>query len=274
MADVEIGPVVIKEDNIAAPERERWSSRFAFYFAAIGSAVGFGNVWRFPSLVYEYGGAAFLLPYLLALFLVGLPILVLEISLGQYYETGDVDVFGGIHRCLRGVGLSSIVCGLMLVTYYSMLIAWVLHAFFDTFSADSLWHQDPGTITTDQAKDYFENEILGMNTLGEDMLPTRMVWANVGYSSLTWVIVFLCIAWGIKTTGRITYFTLGFPVLMLFIFLGRSVTLEGADYGIEKYLKADFSTLIERPEVWPKAVRLVVVADHCCYSALTFAIDI
>ena len=74
-------PAVIKEHS--PPERERWSSRLAFYFAAIGSAVGFGNVWRFPSLVYEYGGAAFLLPYLLALFLVGLPILVLEISLGQ-----------------------------------------------------------------------------------------------------------------------------------------------------------------------------------------------
>lgn len=86
MADLEIaGPTTTKDTTT---ERERWSSRLAFYFAAIGSAVGFGNVWRFPSLVYEYGGAAFLLPYFLALFLVGLPILVLEISLGQYYETG------------------------------------------------------------------------------------------------------------------------------------------------------------------------------------------
>lgn len=82
MTDLEAGPSVIKEQS-SSVERERWSSRLAFYFAAVGSAVGFGNVWRFPSLVYEYGGAAFLLPYLLALFLVGLPILVLEISLGQ-----------------------------------------------------------------------------------------------------------------------------------------------------------------------------------------------
>ena len=69
-------------------ERERWSSRTAFYFAAVGSAVGFGNVWRFPSLVYKYGGGAFFIPYVLALFLIGIPILVLEIALGQYYETG------------------------------------------------------------------------------------------------------------------------------------------------------------------------------------------
>jgi SNF family Na+-dependent transporter len=55
----------------------------AFYFAAVGSAVGFGNVWRFPSLVYEYGGGAFFIPYALALFLIGIPLMVLEISLGQ-----------------------------------------------------------------------------------------------------------------------------------------------------------------------------------------------
>lgn len=72
----------------ADQERERWSSRAAFYFAAVGSAVGFGNVWRFPSLVYEYGGGAFFVPYVLALLFIGLPILVLEVSLGQYYETG------------------------------------------------------------------------------------------------------------------------------------------------------------------------------------------
>lgn len=66
----------------------RWSSRAAFYFASVGSAVGFGNVWRFPSLVYEYGGGAFFIPYVLALFLIGIPLLMLEISLGQYYETG------------------------------------------------------------------------------------------------------------------------------------------------------------------------------------------
>ena len=55
---------------------------------AVESAVGFGNVWRFPSLVYEYGGGAFFIPYVLALFLVGIPILVLEIALGQFYEQG------------------------------------------------------------------------------------------------------------------------------------------------------------------------------------------
>lgn len=59
----------------------------------------------------------------------------LEISLGQFYETGDVGVFGSIHARLRGVGMSSIACGYMLVTYYSMLLAWTLNAFFDSFGS-------------------------------------------------------------------------------------------------------------------------------------------
>lgn len=80
----------------------------------------FGNVWRFPQLAADYGGGAFLIPYIIALFIIGIPILFLEISLGQFHQTGDVGVFGSIHARLRGVGLSSVACAYMLVTYVSL----------------------------------------------------------------------------------------------------------------------------------------------------------
>jgi len=117
-------------------------------------------VWRFPSLVYEYGGGAFFIPYLLALFLIGIPLLVLEISLGQYAQTGDVGVFGSIHKRLSGVGLASIACGYMLVTYYSMLLAWTFNAFFDSFGRNSFWSQDE--VTGTEAKEYFYTNIIGI----------------------------------------------------------------------------------------------------------------
>jgi hypothetical protein len=63
-------------------ERETWSSRTAFYFAGIGAAVGFGNVWRFPALSVTYGGGAFFVPYIMALFFIGIPITILEIGFG------------------------------------------------------------------------------------------------------------------------------------------------------------------------------------------------
>ncbi len=81
----------------APPQREFWSSRLAFYFAAAGAAIGFGNVWRFPGLMVQYGGGAFFIPYLIALFVVGLPLSVLEIGFGQYFQTGDIGVFGTYH---------------------------------------------------------------------------------------------------------------------------------------------------------------------------------
>lgn len=140
-------------------ERERWTSNVAFYFAAIGAAVGFGNVWRFPALAADYGGGAFFIPYLMALFLIGIPLLILEISLGQYYQTGDVGVFGSFHRRWRGVGVASVACAYMVVTYYSVLIAWVIRAFFDSFGDSDPW-ADEGT-TGEIARDYFIDEIIG-----------------------------------------------------------------------------------------------------------------
>ena len=113
-------------------KRETWSSRTAFLLVAVGAAVGFGNVWRFPSLVYSYGGGVFFIPYVLALVFVGIPLLLQEVAMGQHYRVGDVGVSNAIHKSLRGIGIGSIMCGFMVSAYYVPLIAWCFHAFFGT----------------------------------------------------------------------------------------------------------------------------------------------
>ena len=80
--------------------RDRWVSRTIFIFAAIGSAIGLGNLWRFPYLAYKYGGGAFLIPYIIALFVTGIPLLTLEFALGQKMQKGAVDAFAAIKRKL------------------------------------------------------------------------------------------------------------------------------------------------------------------------------
>jgi len=74
-----------QEEKEKPNERQRWMGRFTFILAAIGSAIGLGNFWRFPFLTYKYGGGIWFLPYLLALFLLGIPIAVMEIGLGQIF---------------------------------------------------------------------------------------------------------------------------------------------------------------------------------------------
>lgn len=141
----------------------------------------------------------------------------------------------------------------MLVIYYSMLIAWVVNAFFDSFGSNDPWGRDDinGTV----AVDYFIGEVIGAKTLGEDGAPTRMVWANVGYSFLVWAICFFGTAFGVEWTGRVTYFTMGIPVVLLFVFLGRAVTLEGQELGVKEYIgRWDMSVLTDQPDVWSTAV--------------------
>lgn len=248
-------------------QRERWSSKVAFYFAAVGAAVGFGNVWRFPALAQDYGGGAFFVPYLMALFIIGIPLLILEISLGQFYQTGDIGVFGSFHSRFRGVGVSSVACSYMVVTYYSVLIAWVVKAFFDSFGDEAPW--DKGGNGT-EAIDYFLEEIIGQKTLGDDGRPTRMIPANVGYSALVWFIIWICLAGGTKWTGRITYFTMGLPIILLFIFLITACTLEGSGAGIKEYIGIwDMSVLTDRPDCWSTAVSQIFFSIGVTFGIMT-----
>ena len=181
----------------------------------------------------KYGGGAFFVPYLMALFLIGIPITVLEIGFGQYFQTGDIGVFGSFHPRLRGVGVCSIACGFMVVTYYSVLIAWVLNAFFDSFgntSGEVPWNNDG--VTGSDAVTYFIDTVIGSGTVYEgDLRPSGFVPRNVGFSALVWFIIYVCVAFGVKWTGRITYVTMGLPIVLLFVFLIRGLSLEGAQDG-------------------------------------------
>jgi len=249
-------------------ERGEWSSRFAFYMATIGAAVGFGNVWRFPSLAVTYGGGAFFVPYLMALFLLGIPLAILEIGFGQYFQTGDIGVFGGFHPRLRGVGLASVGCGFMLDTYYVVLIAWVLNAFFDSFSEDAPWANPD--LTGGEAVGHFIDNIIGMKTVPDSLEPSRLVGKNVGYAFLTWLIIFLCVAWGVKWTGRIAYVSMGLPIVLLFVFLGKALTLEGSADGVKEYIGIwDMSVLSEEGEVWSIACSQIFFSIGLTFGILT-----
>ena len=115
--------------------REQWATRIGFILAAVGSAVGLGNMWRFPFQVGEEGGAAFLVVYLLFILLVGLPAMLVEFSLGRNTKrnpVGAVREFGG--DAWRYVGGLFIVIGFVILSYYSVVSGWVIRYVIDSFT--------------------------------------------------------------------------------------------------------------------------------------------
>src|SRR3990172_11060098 len=106
--------------------REKWSSSIGFILASIGSAVGIGNIWRFPYMVGENGGGAFLIPYLIAIFLFGLPLMMLEFALGRHFKTSVVPAFGTLGKKFRMAGFFLIFVMCMILSYYLVITGWVL----------------------------------------------------------------------------------------------------------------------------------------------------
>ena len=103
-----------------------WTSRLTYILAAVGSAVGLGNIWRFPFLCYRNGGATFLIPYVLSLFLLGIPLLVLEMAIGQSTGKGAVAAFAAFNPRHKGLGWCCFVSGAGIVTYYCVVLGWCL----------------------------------------------------------------------------------------------------------------------------------------------------
>lgn len=223
--------------------RERWSSRTIFLFAAIGSAVGLGNIWRFPYITYKFGGGAFLIPYIISLFVVGIPLLMLEFALGQKFQSGAVKSFKKIHPKLGGIGLLALFTGFIIVTYYVAIMAWALVYFFYSFSSELPWKGN--------AHDFFFNNVLASSENVSHLGGINLTLLLALF--LVWVAIYFSIRKGVYTVGKVVAIAVPLPVLLLTILLIRGLTLPGAFSGIGAYLKPDFSALMN-PEIWLAAV--------------------
>ena len=104
--------------------REQWGTRAGFLMAAIGSAIGLGNIWRFPYVAYDNGGGAFLIPYLIALLTAGIPLLILEYSIGHRYRSSAPLSYRRIYRPAEAIGWWQVAICFVIATYYAVIVAW------------------------------------------------------------------------------------------------------------------------------------------------------
>ncbi len=119
-----------------------WTNRWTFILAATGSAVGLGNIWKFPYITGENGGGAFVLVYLLCILLIGLPVMMAEVLIGRRGRQSPINSMkfvtqeAGLHGIWTGVGWMGVVAGLMIMAFYSVVAGWVLKYIFATAAGD------------------------------------------------------------------------------------------------------------------------------------------
>ncbi|KTG37754.1 hypothetical protein cypCar_00025623 [Cyprinus carpio] len=195
--------------------RPSWDSPMQFVLACVSYAVGLGNVWRFPYLCQMHGGGGFLIPYLLMLFLEGIPLFCMELAIGQKMRLGSIGAWTAISPYLGGLGIASVVTSMYLCLYYNVINAWSFWYLFHSFQY------------------FFYRETLNISSSIDENGGLHMGQALC--LLLAWIIVYLFIVRGVKSTGMVVYFTATFPYVVLFIYLIRGVTLHGAWNGV-KYM--------------------------------------
>ncbi|MBN1755052.1 sodium-dependent transporter, partial [bacterium] len=241
--------------------RDRWNNRFSFIMAAVGSAVGLGNVWRFPFVAYKSGGGAFLIPFFIALFTAGIPLMILEYAIGQKMQgsapfsffkasakishkkpfslipsSDDVEA-RQFHPNWEWVGWWALLVGSVISFYYAVIMSWAWNYLFHSISVS--WHGDEAN--------FFYNTFLrlseGPGHLGGISIPVVLGLA------LTWVLIYWIICKGVARVGKVVLITVPLPVILMIILVIRGLTLPGAMTGLSYYLTPDFAKLAD-PNVW------------------------
>uniref|UniRef100_A0A3Q3B7V9 Transporter n=1 Tax=Kryptolebias marmoratus TaxID=37003 RepID=A0A3Q3B7V9_KRYMA len=272
-------PVVTGNGTVAGPEveRETWTRQMDFIMSCVGFAVGLGNVWRFPYLCYKNGGGVFLIPYLLIVFIGGIPVFFLEIALGQFMKQGGVSAWN-IAPLFKGLGLASMVIVFFCNTYYIMILVWGLYFLFHSFTNPLPWATcghpwNTPNCTCVEAEglrspviEFWERKVLRLS--GGLHEPGVISYEMVLCLIATWIIVYFCMWKGVKSTGKVVYFTALFPYLVLVVLLAHGVTLPGALDGIVYYLKPDWSKLGEA-QVWIDAGTQIFFSYAIGLGALT-----
>lgn len=244
----------------AVPEREQWSGQIGFILSALGSAVGLGNIWRFPGVAYESGGGAFLIPYLVALVTAGIPILFLDYAIGHRYR-GSAPLalrrLGG--KLGEGLGWFQVLICVFICIYYTAVLAWASSYF--VFSWDLRWGDD----TTG----FFTGEYL--HTAAEpftlDYVPAVAIPIAV-----MWIVTLGILAAGVvKGVQRANIVFIPLLVVAFLVVVVYALTLPGAAQGVSEFFTPDFAALAD-PGVWIAAYSQIFFSLSVAFGIMiTFA---
>ena len=224
--------------------RDKWSSRSTFILAAIGSAVGLGNAWRFPGLASKYGGGAFLFVYLLAMLVIGIPLLMLEIAVARRTKQGAPGSMRALNKKAESVGWIAVSNGIGISIYYAAVFAWVIMMFFMSFKFMNM------TDDTEAASSLWANTI---KTTGTTSGFTTIAWPVLICLVIAWALCYFCIRNGTTTVGKVVKYTVSLPVICLLVLAVRGFTMPGAMDGVAKLFIPKWSALTDS-NLWIDAI--------------------
>ncbi|XP_062271426.1 sodium- and chloride-dependent neutral and basic amino acid transporter B(0+) [Scomber scombrus] len=268
------------DDGDENPERGNWNSKREYILSTIGYAVGLGNIWRFPYLAYKNGGGAFLVPYFVMLVVAGIPLFFLESAFGQFCSQGPVNIWRAV-PILQGVGVAMVMVTLIVSIYYNVILAYSMYYMFASFQSPLPWSscltgvdsnctdtptvgnctQENSTCPSSNmitvrmqspSEQYWDHVALQRSSGLDETGP--VVWHLALCLLLSSMLVAAALIRGIKSSGKVVYFTATFPYVVIVILLIRGVTLEGAKDGIEFYIGSQSNwTKLTEAEIWKDA---------------------
>ncbi|GAA6231848.1 sodium-dependent neutral amino acid transporter B(0)AT3-like [Lates japonicus] len=264
-----------KTEDSGPEERPKWDNKVQYLLTCIGFAVGLGNVWRFPYLCQIYGGGAFLIPYLIALVFEGIPLLYLELAIGQRLRMGSIGVWNSISPLLGGVGIASMIVSFLVGIFYNTILAWVLWYFFHSFQNPMPWSQCPLNENrtgydlecekSTPVNYFWYRETL--NITPDIETSGSLQWWLVICLASAWCVVYICFIKGIESMGKAVYVTATFPYLVLTIFLIRAITLPGATDGLVYLFSPDWE-ILKNPQVWLDAATQIFFSLSVAFGGL------
>ncbi|WP_321415254.1 sodium-dependent transporter [uncultured Desulfobacter sp.] len=222
-------------------KREQWGTRTGFIFAAIGSAIGLGNIWRFPYVAYENGGGAFFIPYLFAMVTAGIPFLILEFGVGHKFKTSVPNIFSSLSGRMEWLGWWQLLVSFVISIYYVAVVGWTISYLILAFTQG--WGQDTANFFY-QTYLQISDTPFAFNGIRWPILGSILcAWL------VSWVVLFSGVKKGIELAGKI-FMPLLF--IMVIVITARAVTLEGATEGLNWMFQPDFSALFNF-KVWIEA---------------------
>ena len=214
-------------------EQLQWDSNLAFILAMIGAAVGLGNIWRFSYVLYSNGGGSFFIPYLIAIFIMGIPFLILEYGLGFSFRDSFSHLLKSINPRFEYIGWLVVLCVFLVACYYVVIIAWDLIYFISSFTFS--WGADP-TI-------YFTNCVGGSSDFSHAttfIVPT--VLSVIAIWAIIWIVSHKNLEEGI---GKISKILIPALFVMMFIIIIYAFSLPGHMIGIDNLIRPNWSTLLD-----------------------------